>query len=47
MAARSIDMSPVAYARTRNRVLAALPYAEWRDLEADLEWVELAPGTML
>ena len=40
-------MSPVAFARTTSRVLAALPYAEWRALEADVEWVELAPGTML
>lgn len=40
-------MSPVASARTTNRVLAALPYAEWLDLEPDLEWVELAPGAML
>jgi hypothetical protein len=40
-------MSPVAHPRTTNRVLAALPYAEWRDVEPDLEWVELAPGAML
>jgi CRP-like cAMP-binding protein len=47
MAARRIDMSPVASARTTNRVLAALPWAEWRDLEPDLQWVELAPGAIL
>lgn len=40
-------MSPVAYARTTNRVLAALSCAEWRDLGPDLECVELAPGAML
>lgn len=40
-------MSPVACARTTNRVLGALPLADWRDLEPDLEWVELAPGAML
>lgn len=40
-------MSHVASARGMNRVLAALPYAEWLELEPDLEWVELAPGAML
>lgn len=40
-------MSPVTSARTTNQVLAALPHAEWLDLERDLECVELAPGAML
>lgn len=40
-------MSPVAYARTANRVLAALSCAKWRDLIPDLECVEIAPGAML
>jgi len=40
-------MSAVASARTMNRLFAALPYAEWLDLEPDLEWVELEPGAML
>jgi len=40
-------MSPVAHARMTNRVLAALPYVEWLELEPDLEWVELASGAML
>jgi CRP-like cAMP-binding protein len=40
-------MSTVASARTMNRLFAALPYAEWMDLEPDLEWVELEPGAML
>jgi CRP-like cAMP-binding protein len=30
-----------------NRLFAALPYAEWRDLEPDLELVKLEPGEML
>lgn len=40
-------MSTVASSRTMNRLLAALPYAEWRDLEPDFEWVELESGAML
>jgi CRP-like cAMP-binding protein len=40
-------MSHLESVRTMNRVLAALPYAEWLDLEPDLEPVDLAPGAML
>jgi CRP-like cAMP-binding protein len=40
-------MSHAASARRMNRVLAALPYTEWLELEPDLEWVELAPFAML
>lgn len=40
-------MSTVASARTMNRLLAALPYAEWLHLEPDLEWVDLEPGAVL
>jgi CRP-like cAMP-binding protein len=44
---RRIDMSPVASVRKLNRVVAAVPYAEWLDLEPDLQWVKLEPGALL
>lgn len=34
-------------ARTANQLLAALPPAEWKQLEADLDWVAMPQGSML
>ena len=40
-------MTDASSIRTTNRVLAALPFLEWRRLEPHLELVELRPGAML
>lgn len=40
-------MNIPSIARTANQLLAALPPAEWNQLEADLEWVDMPQGTML
>jgi CRP-like cAMP-binding protein len=40
-------MKPDTSVRARNQVLAALPHAEWRQVEPHLEWVELPHGAML
>ncbi|OGB19755.1 MAG: Crp/Fnr family transcriptional regulator [Burkholderiales bacterium RIFCSPLOWO2_12_67_14] len=40
-------MTAVTSIRDKNQLLAALPSAEWQQLQPDLEWVELAQGTVL
>ena len=40
-------MTPDSLVHGKNRVLAALPAAEWRLIEPHLEWVELTQGAML
>ena len=40
-------MTPDTFVRARNQVLAALPAAEWRQIEPHLEWVELPLGATL
>lgn len=40
-------MKPVASLRFQNQLLATLPAAEWLPLQADLELVDLTPGTLL
>lgn len=46
-AARRDHMADASLFRTTNRVLAALPFLEWRRLEPQLELVELQAGAML
>ncbi len=46
-AARRDHMADASFFRTTNRVLAALPFLEWRRLEPQLELVELQTGAML
>ena len=40
-------MTPDFIARSKNQVLAAIPAAEWRQIEPHLDWVELPLGAML
>lgn len=40
-------MTPDSSVRGMNQVLAALPAADWRRIEPQLEWVELPLGTSL
>ena len=40
-------MTPESIIRPKNQVLAAIPAAEWRLIESQLDWVELPLGAML
>ena len=40
-------MTPDSFVRCKNQVLAAIPAAEWRQIEPHLDWVELPLGAML